>query len=620
MLFLTDQERSITHFPPGWSDENLPGLTRLKKNGLSFNNAFTAACMCTPARTTLLSGYFPAQSGSHYTLETDMPADQFPQVPLRTPKEGLTNIANVMTAAGYDFVYKGKLHVTKPAEGATLYTPEDAEVYGFTRWDPQDAGANQDPSENGGPPAYNDDRFINQQGNNANGTEGALQYLDEVAATSTKPFFLVVSLVNPHDVLAYPNNFYTTYNDTKWLVGDIELPATVDENITYPNKPSVQKAIKVLLAGGMGTLNTTEEKLNYINFYGNLMKYSDDYLVKVLDKLDAIGKTDDTVVIRSADHGEMGLAHGGLRQKNFVFYEEAINIPLLYSNPVLFPKPVSTNALVSHVDFVPTLATLFSAPASAKQKNWAGKDYSKVILDPSTPPTAVQDYVVFQYGDIQSGQGNSLFPKGANQIVSIREIRYKLAKYFDPNSIYTGVQPQYEMYDLKSDPNEFRNIASPVYKRSASQEKEFQRLKKKLEVVVNTRLKPLPLKRSINIFSKTRNVQNNATFFLDQSVKNQMSGVPIGTYSNCSLYYFLNPKKSTASLRIEIQGIAGAIRGVGALTYSTNGTNIKFTGKANFTGGTGAYRDIKAYNLNFTDTNTVSGQQGRVNITGFAFY
>ncbi len=59
--------------------------------------------------------------------------------------------------------------------------------------------------------------------------------------------------------------------------------------------------------------------------------------------LDALGGADDpdslrsrTVVVRCADHGEMGLSHGGLRQKTFNVYEETINVPLVVSNPVLF--------------------------------------------------------------------------------------------------------------------------------------------------------------------------------------------------------------------------------------------------------------------------------------------
>ena len=78
ILFMTDQDRAIQHFPAGWEEQNLPGLTRLKQNGLSFDRAFTNACMCSPARSTWMTGYFPAQHGVKYTLEENMPVDQYP--------------------------------------------------------------------------------------------------------------------------------------------------------------------------------------------------------------------------------------------------------------------------------------------------------------------------------------------------------------------------------------------------------------------------------------------------------------------------------------------------------------------------------------------------------------
>ena len=113
VMFITDQERAIQHFPIGWAQQNLPGFTALQKNGLTFNNAFTNACMCSPARSTLMTGFFPAQHGVKYTLEENMPVAQYPdQVPLST---SLANIATVMSAAGYTVVYKGKWHCSKPA-------------------------------------------------------------------------------------------------------------------------------------------------------------------------------------------------------------------------------------------------------------------------------------------------------------------------------------------------------------------------------------------------------------------------------------------------------------------------------------------------------------------------
>ena len=89
LLFLTDQQRAIQHFPRDWARRNMPGLTRLQEHGMLFEHAFTNACMCSPARSTLMSGYFPAQHDVKYTLETDMPAPQYPQVELSTNLKNL---------------------------------------------------------------------------------------------------------------------------------------------------------------------------------------------------------------------------------------------------------------------------------------------------------------------------------------------------------------------------------------------------------------------------------------------------------------------------------------------------------------------------------------------------
>jgi choline-sulfatase len=477
LVFLTDQQRAVQHFPPGWTKRNMPGLDRLQRHGITFNNAFTNACMCSPARSTLMSGYFPAQHGVKYTLETNMPSPQYPQVELST---SLANPASVVAAAGYTPVYKGKFHCVKPANGST-WVPEDVNQYGFTRWNPPDAGANQSVSEEGGGIYNNDGRFMNEEGTASDGTEGAVQYL-QTAAKGSEPFFLIVSLVNPHDVLLYPKHYTTAGYDNSWLQGQVEPPATVNEDLS--TKPSVQAEF-LKLFNASGPIPTRQMKRNYLNFYGNLMKSSDAYLVEILDTLVSTGLMDDTLVIATADHGEMGTAHGGLRQKNFNFYEESLRVPLVYSNPRLFRNPLQSDALVSHVDFLPTLASLVDAPSSARS-DWEGIDYSDQIL--SAAPKSPQNYTVFTYDDYQSGQASGPYPKPPNHIVSIRETRYKIARYYDVNG---KVPDQWEMYDLKVDPLERVNIAWKGHKRTPSQEREYKRLRLKLEHVQKTRLQPL---------------------------------------------------------------------------------------------------------------------------------
>jgi choline-sulfatase len=235
------------------------------------------------------------------------------------------------------------------------------------------------------------------------------------------------------------------------------------------------------------------------------MKASDEYLVKILDTLESRRLLDNTLIIATADHGEMGTAHGGLRQKNFNFYEETTRIPLVYSNPRprgdghgprrpapeelqllrgndpdpagllkprLSPRPEKNNSLVSHVDFLPTLAGLLDTPSHARA-NWEGVDYSDQILRHSARPP--QTYTVFTYDDWQSGQASGPYPKPPNHIVSIREQRYKIARYYDVNG---KVRPQWEMYDLKTDPLERTNLAYKHYRRTPQQQREYKRLKR----------------------------------------------------------------------------------------------------------------------------------------------
>jgi arylsulfatase A-like enzyme len=316
VLFITDQQRAIMNFPPGWAAANLKGAFDLQKNGVTFETAFCNTCMCSPSRATLMSGYFPAQHGVKYTLEEDM--DDF-QVPL--PLD-LKNIATVMSAAGYHVPYKGKWHLSKIGS-AGHWVPEDVNQYGFERWDLPDAGANQDLDQFGGGHADNDGRFINDDGPAPLGREGALEYLDSTAAQQ-QPFFLIVSLVNPHDVLSYPRTYIEGGYSDKDLKGYIGLPPTVHEDLS--TKPTAQKHFLELSDLGLGPLPTDKSKRDYLNFYGNLMVESDQYLVEIMDKLDRKRLLDNTLVIATSDRGEMGMSHNGQRQKCFNFYEETLRV------------------------------------------------------------------------------------------------------------------------------------------------------------------------------------------------------------------------------------------------------------------------------------------------------
>ena len=148
-----------------------------------------------------------------------------------------------------------------------------------------------------------------------------------------------------------------------------------------------------------------------------------------------------------------------MRMKAYNGYEETIHIPLVISNPVLFPKAVQTSALASSVDIMPTLATI----AGVHEKNiptLRGVDLTPIIRDaskhPSSPSATVQSGVLFTTDEL--GIVNLGFIQEPACIRCLRQERWKIVMYFDPN----GTQPSvYELYDLQKDPLEQNNMGNP---------------------------------------------------------------------------------------------------------------------------------------------------------------
>src|SRR5258708_29183649 len=102
VFIITDQERTLQHWPDSFMS-NLPAMQQLMRTGITFRQAFTAACMCSPSRATFLTSNYPAVTG---VTTTGTPEPPFP---LPT---SFSNLANVLSAAGYgSCTWKGKWHL-----------------------------------------------------------------------------------------------------------------------------------------------------------------------------------------------------------------------------------------------------------------------------------------------------------------------------------------------------------------------------------------------------------------------------------------------------------------------------------------------------------------------------
>ena len=262
LLLITDQQRAPMHWPtePGWLDALTPTDAELRRTGVSFERAFIASCMCSPSRASFLTGTFPSRHGVKLTLTYgDLWPDpkNLPDV-VRTagrllaerrraaraarcarsaaallrlgPKSGrepelaagVPTIARMLRARGYEVVLKGKWHLTKPVDGDE-FGPADTERlerdYGFAGWEPFDAGGTAKAHHFGGGNAG-----PSGEGWDEDYTRQAESWLAQ--AKLPEPFCLIVSLVNPHDVLGYP----ASYEKGGYDVADfrdlgVELPA-----------------------------------------------------------------------------------------------------------------------------------------------------------------------------------------------------------------------------------------------------------------------------------------------------------------------------------------------------------------------------------------------------------
>lgn len=511
VLLITDQQRAPMHWPgePGWLDALAPHDAELRRTGLTFTTACTATAMCSPSRASFLTGTYPSRHGVtltltmgdlfpdprnsvHVTREAaamalrgDAPRGRLARAYLRgltrsgprggdEPElpAGIPTLATRLRAAGYHVAYKGKWHLTKPVAGGEEWTAADSERierdFGFAGWEPPDAGENARAEHFGGGSAGTtgmgwDEDYIRQ-------VERFLAQPD-----LPEPFCLVVSLVNPHDVLGYPAQYERGGFRREQFAGlRVPLPPTLEEDLG--DKPSVHALMKLGQTAYLGALSTRRQQQDYVDFYAWLHGVVDEKIGRLLGALGDAGDPRSlrsrTVIARISDHGEMGLSHGGMRQKMFNAYEETIRVPLVVSNPLLFPQPASSDALASLVDVVPTLLGLAGAPADgtidghslvpliarharpeAAAVEAAGVDLGGVAG--AAPTDSVRDALLFTYDDHQAATAFRDVPGQPNRIRCVRDARWKYAAYLDPEG---RAAPEYECYDLVEDPCERHNL------------------------------------------------------------------------------------------------------------------------------------------------------------------
>lgn len=398
ILILTDDQRHDTF-------DVMPAVSALRDESIRFTNAFVTNPLCTPSRTTILSG--------RYSHATGVMANHLPLL-----FDDSDTIATWLAAAGYTNALFGKyvnnaefLGLTPPQgwhEWKSFLDPSGGEFYG---------------------PRLNDNGVVRTLGGNRYSTDWlrneAVRFINR---TANDPFFLMYTPFAPHSP-ALPANRH---------VGDLvsyplhRPPSFLDDVSGKPGWVQFYKSI--------APPNIADLIDGYRQRELETLLSVDEAVDKILERLEKLGLTDNTVVVFTSDHGILWGEHW-LRQK-FNPYEESIRVPYTVRYPRRYPLPATRSQMVLNQDLAPTFAEFASAAAPP--------DLDGVSLVPLLDSAANpwrEEFLIETLGEFITRPSDS--------------VRTESFKYIDTNAA-TGVTQ--ELYDLVADPYEQTNLASnPAY-------------------------------------------------------------------------------------------------------------------------------------------------------------
>ncbi len=399
----------------------------LRENGLEFNNHYIMSCACAPSRTSFFTGQYPSLHGVSQTdgvAKNAIEEDVFWLDPNTIPTMG-----DYFRAGGYDTYYKGKWHVshadiTIPGTYDQLVTfdehgnriPERERTYlranrldnfGFDGW--------IGPEPHGGNPLNSGSSATAGKGRDPAFASQTAELLHELSGKPGKPWLVVSSFVNPHDIALWGA---ITLRMSRWKLREQLDGSKVPENLfdakqyaktaheDLSSKPTCQSSY---LETYPSMLQPTPNTSDYRRFYYQLQETVNREIKKVLDELRSHpAMADDTVVIFTSDHGDMLGAHGGMAQKWHQAYEETSHVPFIVHNPKIFSGRQSMETPTSHADVIPTMLGLAGLNAEQLRRKVArthdeaqplvGRDLSGLILGERNP-AHVNDPVYFMTDD-----------------------------------------------------------------------------------------------------------------------------------------------------------------------------------------------------------------------------
>jgi len=415
-----------------------PNLDRLAKRGVTFNRAYCQQAVCSPSRSSLLTGTRP-DTTRVYDLETHF----------RKALPDVVTLPEHFKSSGYFVQGMGKLFhlddpqswsvpLLKPTKGHGAYGLPENNALSKPTADIAAKSRKKSQSKARGPrgPAFESSDVPDSSFHDGAVAEMAVEALRECAAND-QAFWLGVGFIRPHLPFVSPTKYWDFYTPAS-----IQLAPNPKRPIGAPDY-AVSPGGELRSYNGVPTGPIPDDlALQLKHGYYAAISYMDAQLGRVLDELDRLGLTEKTIIVLWGDHGWKLGEHGGwCKHTNF---ENDTNAPLIISVPGLTSAGQRTNALAEFVDIYPTLAAIcgLSLPTHLE-----GTSLVPILHDPSA---SLKNAAFSQYP--RSVDGKQLMG------YSMRTDRYRFTRWVyreDPAKI-----DAVELYDHQTDPQENVNIAN----------------------------------------------------------------------------------------------------------------------------------------------------------------
>lgn len=400
IYIMTDQHWAGAMSCAGNTDLHTPAMDELAAHGVRFDNAYCSFPLSGPSRAAMFTGLMPSESG---VVENEKPL----------PEHLAGNTLGQLVAdAGYDCAYAGKWHVN------TISLPSD-HAFGFDKIkDSGDAGV----------------------------AEACIDYMRS-RKPDDRPYFLVASFINPHNICEFARGQKTPHADVPQAVLQ-DCPNLPSNFAVSPYSPSVLGFEQGMDYALYPTTTYSDDDWRfYRNAYCRLVEAVDAEIGKIVDEIERQKLWDDTVVIFTSDHGDGCGAHHW-NQKT-ALYEEVVNVPLIVCIPGSRDDGRLSHELVNGgIDLMPSVC------------DWTGADVpegrSGVSFRAAVEAAAARSGA----GRAQSGEvlrGSIVVETNFIQTSGTLGWMVRTPKY--KYVLYDKGQYREQLFDMENDRGETRNLA-----------------------------------------------------------------------------------------------------------------------------------------------------------------